>query len=79
MTWWPSDRPKSTPPSAPTSPPPGALDSLGSPLTPALAESPDQAAALYDALVELRRTFETDVASLLDITVGFSDTDGDSG
>jgi hypothetical protein len=29
--------------------------------------------------VELRRTFEADVASLLDITVGFSDTDGDSG
>ncbi len=56
-----------------------ALDSLGSPLTPALAASPDQAAALYDALVELRRTFEADVASLLDITVGFSDTDGDSG
>jgi predicted lipoprotein len=57
----------------------GALDALGSPLTPALADSPDQAAALYDALVELRRTFEADVASLLDITVGFSDTDGDSG
>ncbi len=56
-----------------------ALDSLGSPMTPALAESPDQAAVLYDALVELRRTFEADVASLLDITVGFSDTDGDSG
>ena len=57
----------------------GALESLGSPLVPALEASPDQATALYDSLVELRRTFQTDVASLLDITVGFSDTDGDSG
>ncbi len=52
---------------------------LGSPLVPALESSPEEATALYDSLVELRRSFEADVASLLDITIGFGDTDGDSG
>jgi uncharacterized protein len=34
---------------------------------------------LYELLATLRRTFETDVVSLLDVTLGFSDSDGDSG
>ena len=34
---------------------------------------------LYGLLATLRRTFETDVVSLLDIALGFSDTDGDTG
>jgi predicted lipoprotein len=34
---------------------------------------------LYDSLAILRRTFETDVVSLLDVNLGFSDSDGDSG
>ena len=34
---------------------------------------------VYQILAELRRAFATDVVSLLDITVGFSDSDGDTG
>ncbi len=49
------------------------------PFADGLAEQPEDAEALYDVLAELRRTFETDVVSLLDITLGFSDTDGDTG
>jgi predicted lipoprotein len=42
-------------------------------------EHPDDLLPLYDDLAELRTLFESDVVSLLDITLGFSDTDGDTG
>ncbi len=45
----------------------------------ALETYPDELHALYDVLAVVRRTFETDVVSLLDITLGLSDSDGDSG
>ncbi len=57
----------------------GGIVGLGNPLVEAVAASPEEATAVYDALVELRRSFEADVASLLDVTIGFGDTDGDSG
>ena len=34
---------------------------------------------LYGILANLRRTLDTDVVALLDLTLGFSDSDGDSG
>lgn len=45
----------------------------------AVASDPKTMRELYDALAIVRRTFETDVVSLLDLTLGFSDSDGDTG
>ena len=45
----------------------------------ALAERVPVLEELYEILANLRRTFETDVVSLLDLALGFSDTDGDTG
>lgn len=45
----------------------------------AVATDPEAMHELYDALAVVRRTFETDVVSLLDLTLGFSDSDGDTG
>jgi predicted lipoprotein len=43
------------------------------------AETPGDLDGIYDSIADLRGLFESDVVSLLDITLGFSDTDGDSG
>ena len=43
------------------------------------AESPDELEPIYQDIADLRTLFESDVVSLLDITLGFSDTDGDTG
>lgn len=51
----------------------------GSPMRSVAEERPDDLRPLYDDLAELRTLFESDVVSLLDITLGFSDTDGDTG
>ncbi len=48
-------------------------------LVAAISEENPEAAALYEALKELQRTLNTDVVSLLGISVGFADTDGDGG
>jgi predicted lipoprotein len=46
----------------------------------AIAEGePDTLVPIYEAIAELRTLFEADVVSLLDITLGFSDADGDTG
>ncbi len=55
-----------------------AIDSVGTPLRPAILEQPEQVRPVYDRLSELQRTLSTEVVSLLGISVGFSDTDGDS-
>lgn len=55
------------------------LAALQGPMRDLIGESPDQVEAIYDNLAGLRTLFESDVVSLLDITLGFSDTDGDSG
>lgn len=55
------------------------LDGIDGSLVTAVGERPDQMTGIYEHLAELRTLFEADVVSLLDITLGFSDTDGDTG
>lgn len=55
-----------------------AIDRVEVPLRTALREHPEQAQAVYDALRNLQTTLNTEVVSILGISVGFSDTDGDS-
>jgi predicted lipoprotein len=54
-------------------------DSESTSFTSALATNRADLEDLYELMAVLRRTFETDVVSLLDVTLGFSDSDGDSG
>jgi predicted lipoprotein len=56
-----------------------ALEAIDAPLRQVAADSPDELQSTYDHLSELLRIFEADVVSLLDITLGFSDADGDTG
>ena len=55
-----------------------AIDAVEPPLRMAVKERPEQVQAVYDRLSELQRTLSTEVVSLLGVSVGFSDTDGDS-
>ena len=48
------------------------------PLKAAIVERPEQVNALYDRLSELQLGLVTDLVSLLGVSVGFSDTDGDT-
>ncbi len=56
-----------------------ALDLIDAPLRTVAADDPTQLEPVYDDVAELLRIFEADVVSLLDITLGFSDADGDTG
>lgn len=55
-----------------------AIDAVGMPLRTAILEQPGQVTPVYDSLRELQRSLSTEVVSLLGVSVGFSDTDGDS-
>ena len=55
-----------------------ATNSVDGPLRNAIADHPEQVKALYDRLHELQQTLATEVISLLGVSVGFSDTDGDT-
>ena len=55
-----------------------AIGALPRPLSEAAHARSAEARAIYDALIELQRTLNTEVVSLLGVSVGFSDTDGDS-
>lgn len=55
-----------------------AVDSVQGTLRLALEERPDQVRNVYDRLSELQQTISVDVVSLLGVSVGFTDTDGDS-
>ena len=55
-----------------------AIDGVDIPLRLALTERPDQVREAYDRLSDLQQTLSTEVVSLLGVSVGFSDTDGDS-
>ena len=55
-----------------------AVDAVEGPLKVAIAERPEQVNTLYDRLSKVQRTLGTEVVSLLRVSVGFSDTDGDS-
>ena len=43
-----------------------------------LEADPNQVRAVYDSMKELQRVLNTEIVSLLGVSVGFSDTDGDS-
>ena len=55
-----------------------AIDSVEGPLRVAIAERPAQVQAVYDRLAEVQLTISTEIVSLLGVSVGFTDTDGDS-
>jgi len=56
-----------------------SLEAIDTPLAQMAQQSPDQLTAIYELLAELHVLFEADVVSVLGITLGFSDTDGDGG
>ena len=56
-----------------------AIDAIDGPLQEAAAADPTGAQHVYDELKALQRSWNTDIVSLLGVSVGFSDTDGDSG
>lgn len=55
------------------------LDAIEGSMEQLAMEDPDRLVPLYDHLDRLRTLLEADVVSLLDLTIGFSDSDGDSG
>lgn len=55
-----------------------AIEAVELPLHVALQEQPQRVQAVHERLLDLRRTLNTEVVSLLGVPVGFSDTDGDS-
>ncbi len=55
-----------------------AIDAVGMPLKSALDREPERVRLVYDRLVDLQRTLSVEVVSLLGVSIGFSDTDGDS-
>ena len=56
-----------------------AIDGLSEPLPETMRQNPGPALAAYQSLKELQITLNTDVVSVLGVTVGFADTDGDGG
>ena len=55
-----------------------AIDAVDGSLREAAAEGSEQALAVYEQLMALQDTLSTEVVSLLGVSVGFSDADGDS-
>ena len=55
-----------------------AIDGVEGPLRIAALERPAQVRGVYDRLSDVQRTISVEVVSLLGVSVGFSDTDGDS-
>ena len=55
-----------------------AIDSVEGPLRAAVVERPDQVRGVYQRLLDVQRTIATEVVSLLGVSIGFTDTDGDS-
>ena len=56
----------------------GAIDKVEGPLQAAVVQRPEQVRQAHEALFEIHRTMATEMVSLLGVSVGFSDTDGDS-
>ena len=56
-----------------------AVDRLEEPLHDTIYSDRANAVEVYEVLKDLQRTLSTEVVSLLGITVGFADTDGDGG
>jgi predicted lipoprotein len=56
-----------------------AIDELEEPLRETIQSDPQSALKAHAALKQMQLTLSTDIVSLLDVTVGFADTDGDGG
>ena len=56
-----------------------AIDGLEEPLQATIVNNPEPAREAQARLQELQRAWNTEVVSLLGVTVGFADTDGDGG
>ena len=56
-----------------------AFDGLEEPLQATVVNNPEPAREAHARLQELQRAWNTEVVSLLGVTVGFADTDGDGG
>ena len=56
-----------------------AIDRLQEPLHTTLVSDPEPARLAHQRIQELQRALNTEVVSLLGVTVGFADTDGDAG
>lgn len=56
-----------------------AIDELEEPLGETIQSNPQAALEAHAALKRMQLTLSTDIVSLLDVTVGFADTDGDGG
>ena len=56
-----------------------ALDGLSEPLPESIAGNPEPARNAHRQLQEFQRALNTEVVSLLGVSVGFADTDGDGG
>ena len=55
-----------------------AVEAFDGSLESAIVSDPAVVRAVYDSFKELQRVLNTEVVSLLGVSVGFSDTDGDS-
>ena len=56
-----------------------AIDELEEPLRETIQSDPQTALNAHAALKQMQLTLSADIVSLLDVTVGFADTDGDGG
>ena len=56
-----------------------AIDDLPEPLQSAVLDNPEPVRLAHQRFQELQRALNTEVVSLLGVTVGFADTDGDAG
>ena len=55
-----------------------AIANLEEPLPETVLSNPAPSQAVFDRLIDIQRLFNADIASLLNISIGFSDQDGDS-
>ena len=55
-----------------------AIDAVNGPFRDAVVQRTPQVQTLYDRLSDVQRTIATEVVSLLGVSIGFTDTDGDS-
>ena len=56
-----------------------AIDGLAEPLPATIAANPEPAREVHRRMQDFQRTLNTEVVSLLGVSVGFADTDGDGG
>ena len=55
-----------------------AMDAVNDPFRSAAVQRTPQVQSLYERLLDVQRTIATEIVSLLGVSIGFTDTDGDS-